>query len=588
MQKLRVAIYPYLLLNLILLSSSINTNPVHAAAQTAIQVTTPLDQIAEDEFCSLREAIRSANLDLPVGGCPAGAGTDTILVPAGTYQLTIPGADEDDGLTGDLDIVQGLTLMGDGAGQTILDGGGHDRVLHISEMQIGVVLRDLTVQNGLVEATDLLGGGGVLSLGDLSLERVELKNNAALRGGGARNSQGVLNVLDSTITGNTAFTEGGGIYGDGVMTIARAQFIANQAEYGGGINSDEAITLSEVTLSQNQAAYFGGGLFNDSNATIQGVLFDANAAPHGGGFYNNHSAVLTNATFSNNISERGMGLVGRGGAIFNTAELEIHFSTLNANRAEQGGNLYNAEGGTVSFLGSILAAHGVGNCVNLDQLISLGYNIADDALCELNSVGDRANLDPHLAPLADNLGFTPTHALLPNSPALDSGPAEGCPATDQRGVIRAIDGDRDGAIACDIGAFEHAPGGILYFEPGEQSYAEQEADVEIWVSRFGGDGTVAVEYRGGAGSAILGADFALTPGNLNWTGANHAAQKIQARILDDEYREGDETGSVLLLNPSGQAGLLFPYDRFSLVILANDPQGPLPPGGLVYLPLLQH
>jgi len=33
----------------------------------------------------------------------------------------------------------------------------------------------------------------------------------------------------------------------------------------------------------------------------------------------------------------------------------------------------------------------------------------------------------------------------------------GCPATDQRGVARPVDGDEDGSAICDIGAYEYEP-----------------------------------------------------------------------------------------------------------------------------------
>ena len=51
-------------------------------------------------------------------------------------------------------------------------------------------------------------------------------------------------------------------------------------------------------------------------------------------------------------------------------------------------------------------------------------------------------------PLQDNGGATPTHALLPDSPAIDAAASLNCPPTDQRGVARP-QGPR-----CDIGAFE--------------------------------------------------------------------------------------------------------------------------------------
>jgi hypothetical protein len=58
--------------------------------------------------------------------------------------------------------------------------------------------------------------------------------------------------------------------------------------------------------------------------------------------------------------------------------------------------------------------------------------------------------------LASNGGPTRTHALVAGSPALDIVTDGTCPppATDQRGVIRPRDSNADGALICDIGAFE--------------------------------------------------------------------------------------------------------------------------------------
>jgi hypothetical protein len=58
-------------------------------------------------------------------------------------------------------------------------------------------------------------------------------------------------------------------------------------------------------------------------------------------------------------------------------------------------------------------------------------------------------IEPRLDLLDRNGGPTATHALLAGSPpAIDAGTAEGCPATDQRGVRRP---QRE---ACDMGSFE--------------------------------------------------------------------------------------------------------------------------------------
>lgn len=67
---------------------------------------------------------------------------------------------------------------------------------------------------------------------------------------------------------------------------------------------------------------------------------------------------------------------------------------------------------------------------------------------------EAAALDPRFESLGTNGGPNRTHALLAGSPAVDRGapPAVRCSPGDQRGYVRPTDGD--GAVRCDIGAFE--------------------------------------------------------------------------------------------------------------------------------------
>ncbi len=123
-----------------LLAGVLLANPARAAT---IAVTTAVDELDADGDCSLREAIRAANLDVAGDACPAGAGADEVVVPAGIYTLAIAGIAEDGGLTGGLDVTADLILTGAGAGTTIIDGGRLDRVVHIDPRgdRIAVTLR---------------------------------------------------------------------------------------------------------------------------------------------------------------------------------------------------------------------------------------------------------------------------------------------------------------------------------------------------------------------------------------------------------------------------------------------------------------
>src|SRR4026208_757418 len=105
--KTTIKILRILILMLALMLPQAGT--VHAASLT---VTTTDDELNADGDCSLREATRAANLDAPVDKCAGRHHSDTINIPAGTYTLALAGTDEEDGLTGDLDITANLTLKG--------------------------------------------------------------------------------------------------------------------------------------------------------------------------------------------------------------------------------------------------------------------------------------------------------------------------------------------------------------------------------------------------------------------------------------------------------------------------------------------
>jgi hypothetical protein len=79
-----------------------------------------------------------------------------------------------------------------------------------------------------------------------------------------------------------------------------------------------------------------------------------------------------------------------------------------------------------------------------------------DATCGFTGVGNMQNTDPMLQPLQDNGGLTKTHALNPTSPVIDAADPSSMEFHDQRGFERPADGDTNGSLVCDIGAFEHA------------------------------------------------------------------------------------------------------------------------------------
>lgn len=84
-------------------------------AETEIHVYTTVDELNQDGDCSLREAVQAANTDAMVDACPAGLGSDTIILPAEVYTLTIDGRVEDLDAQGDPDVSGVLMIYGAGA-----------------------------------------------------------------------------------------------------------------------------------------------------------------------------------------------------------------------------------------------------------------------------------------------------------------------------------------------------------------------------------------------------------------------------------------------------------------------------------------
>lgn len=382
-----------------------------AQAGGLIVVTTFQDEFNTDGDCALREAVVAANMDAAVDQCPAGSGTDTIILSAGTYILSRSGAGEDQSQTGDLDLLADVVIRGDPAGGTIIDGAGSDRIFHASGA-IAVTLRYLAIQNGFVPGSDTTSRGGGVFIEDANVTIdtcVISENQAGYTGGGVDNQVGEVTITNTTLHGN-------------------------QARIGGGIFNGGALTLANSTLSGNTAEEIGGGLDN------------------------NEQAVLTNVTIYGNSAALDpsdpQGLRGLGGGIFSDWNLSLNYVTLSHN---SGDGLANR--GSAALTGTLLSANTGANCSGSGSLISDGYNLDDGFSCGFIQTGDLSGIDPQLDALADNGGATQTMALLPGSPALDSGGESNCPATDQRGVIRPQASSTGGALICDIGAYEEG----IYF-----------------------------------------------------------------------------------------------------------------------------
>lgn len=388
---------------------------------------------ADNTTCTLRAAIMETSA-LP--------GADTITLQAGvTYLLTRvnTGADESGGLR----ILDSVTINGAGAGSTIIDGNAsviHDSVFRVLKCFLGltcdvdhpanvVTLHGVTIRNG-----DAVTGGAINNNAVLTIDECTLADNhAAKYGAGIYNNAGTVTVVRSTISGNTldpAPGRGAGLYNSGTMTILDSTVTDNSAVSGGGV-SNEGGTLSVV------------------DSTISGNFADGD----GGGIYSTATTGLYNATIVENLA-----------------------NADNADSAAGGGVAM--AGGTLTFANSIIA----NNLVDV-PMVPFPLLDSDDCSGTLTSqgndivayvppttctiVGQVLVADPKLGPLQDNGGPTLTHAIAPDSPALDGGNSGGC--TDQVGTL--LDHDQRGSsrprsARCDIGAVESTE---VIFRSGFQS-----------------------------------------------------------------------------------------------------------------------
>jgi hypothetical protein len=181
--------------------------------------------------------------------------------------------------------------------------------------------------------------------------------------------------------------------------------------------------------------------------------------------------------------------------------------------------------------------------------------------------------------------LTLTHAPNAGSPALDIG-GNGCAFEDQRRVLRPVDANLDGSLACDSGAVELAPAGYIGFSEPAYQVGEEGGQVWLRVRRWGGSQAVGVHYATRDISAMAGRDYQPLSGNLTWAAGQTGDKTLAVPILDDIYSEGDEVFEVVLSLPSGGVGLLMDYYRARVTILANDATGPPEPKGGLYLPLI--
>ncbi|HEC84631.1 MAG TPA: hypothetical protein ENI48_05245 [Thioploca sp.] len=115
--------------------------------------------------------------------------------------------------------------------------------------------------------------------------------------------------------------------------------------------------------------------------------------------------------------------------------------------------------------------------------------------------------------------------------------------------------------------------GQLQFAVDRTSMTENQRTLSLLVKRANGsDGPVSVDYATANGSASAGSDYTAQNGTLTWNPTDEGAKAIHLPITDDLDFEGNETFTVTLSNPTGDATL--GTSQVTVEIVENDQPNP--------------
>jgi hypothetical protein len=272
-----------------------------------------------------------------------------------------------------------LTITGNGAASTLVDGAGQYRLFKAEwQDDLHFTLRSLTLRNGY--ANELQGGAiyivGGSSTSLLAIDAVEFVDNEATYDGGAIYTHTPTVIDNSLFEGNVAGTHAAAIYADGsALLVSNSTITGNNADggiirvVGVGVENGPVSRLVNLTVAGNQTHFGVVRVWNEGRVSLSNSLIAGNTYGH----------------FGSDLT------IDAGG----------HF--------EPATSFNNVIGREVDS--------GIQNGVNGNQV---------------------GVTNPLVGPSGFYGGQTRTAPLLPGSPALDAGTSAGgdIPASDQRGVAR--------------------------------------------------------------------------------------------------------------------------------------------------------
>ena len=384
-------------------AGTIDVNSTADAPATATALSQGLCADASGA-CTLRAAIQVAD---------RAPGASTIIVPAGTYSLTVTGSDETyapapgtgayvlqhtpNPAIGDLNITRSVSIVGAGPDQTLIGWGvpQGDRIFHVEavDQNITVSFTGLTVEGGDVGNPVVLNDsnpdaivqfvrrGGGIAIGPSAA--IVIVNPNAEHGGGSDEGGGGgedegeesfavngVTLANVHVLNNYSGSDGGGVYNTAPLTVSDSIISGNIAAFGngGGIYSDGALTMKGTTIGTIGAytlgneAENGGGIFETGTHTsrIDKSAIVGNTGVGGGGIA---ARVLvqdriTNTTIAKNLAQdTGGGIITNGQVTLTNVTVADNQVTSDSEGGGAGLSSFPASGGNASytFANTILA-----------------------------------------------------------------------------------------------------------------------------------------------------------------------------------------------------------------------------------------
>ena len=287
---------------------------------------------------------------------------------------------------GEIELNNGLNIIGPGPANLTITGNGSNRVFNIGPYA-GVSISGLTISNAMATSSFAGDGGGIYNSGTLTLSNCIISDCTAMTGtnaldgaqlanpgptggtganGGGIYNAGTLSLVACILSGNT-----GGMGGFGAPQPAPSFYFAGSGGtggVGGAIYNAGTLQAANCTFSNNSGGLGGiGGLLIFDSGGFNFPIVEGppgNGGP-GGAIYNLGTATLTGCTLSGNVGgpgntdlpAGGSGAPGNGGsagAIYNAGGLSLTLCTLDGNAGGtgaipgDGGGIYNSGSATLT------------------------------------------------------------------------------------------------------------------------------------------------------------------------------------------------------------------------------------------------